>query len=321
MIDYEEKYNKLLEHVENLYNRLAGSEKEYLQQVTREEIPELAEKEDEKIRKELLAHLLQERRSATLKVNHPMWDRMISWVEKQEQNPYSGVSFKYNGHIWGMCARDNGIDVLLDGKLISHITQDEQKQEWNEEDEKMQKLLIAILEVNHPNAYFKANEFDDSNMCVVYTEELIAWLKSIKDRFFPQSKQEWNEENDKFRKYIISVIEALPTTDGLFDSVLTKDKFLSWLKAPKSYDVVENHKSITIPKFKVNDVITSSNNTALKYRIKEVGVKNKIGEYEYVVEDVSDNPEYKGRIHKISIEKVDNWGILIERPVFYEYDE
>ena len=44
------------------------------------------------------------------------------WLEKQgEPNPYSGVSFKYNGHIWGMCARDNGVDILLDKQLYKHI--------------------------------------------------------------------------------------------------------------------------------------------------------------------------------------------------------
>ena len=43
-------------------------------------------------------------------------------LEKQgESNPYSGVSFKYNDHIWGMCARDNGVDILLDKQLFKHL--------------------------------------------------------------------------------------------------------------------------------------------------------------------------------------------------------
>lgn len=45
-----------------------------------------------------------------------------------ESNPYSGVSFKHDGHIWGMCARDNGVDILLDKQLFKHLEmQDEQK--------------------------------------------------------------------------------------------------------------------------------------------------------------------------------------------------
>lgn len=54
----------------------------------------------------------------------------LLWLEKQgvKTNPYSGVSFEYNGHIWGMCARDNGVDILLDKQLFKHLEkQDEQE--------------------------------------------------------------------------------------------------------------------------------------------------------------------------------------------------
>ena len=54
------------------------------------------------------------------------------WLEKQTEqklNPYTGVSFEYNGHIWGMCARDNGVDILLDKQLFKHLEkQGEQKE-------------------------------------------------------------------------------------------------------------------------------------------------------------------------------------------------
>lgn len=43
-------------------------------------------------------------------------------IEKQgECNPYSGTFFNYNGHTWGMCARDNGVDILLDEQLFMHL--------------------------------------------------------------------------------------------------------------------------------------------------------------------------------------------------------
>lgn len=44
-------------------------------------------------------------------------------IEKQGEkaNPYSGISFEYNGHTWGMCARDNGVDILFDCELINHL--------------------------------------------------------------------------------------------------------------------------------------------------------------------------------------------------------
>ena len=39
-------------------------------------------------------------------------EKAIDWLGKQcEPNPYSGVSFKYNGHTWGMCGSD-GVVVM-----------------------------------------------------------------------------------------------------------------------------------------------------------------------------------------------------------------
>ena len=47
------------------------------------------------------------------------------YLEKQgEQNPYSGVSFKYNSHTWGMCARDDGVEILMDSELKAFISLD-----------------------------------------------------------------------------------------------------------------------------------------------------------------------------------------------------
>lgn len=58
--------------------------------------------------------------------------------------------------------------------------QPQPKQEWSEEDEKKRTLLIRILEVNHPNGYFKANPANTLNMEAMSTEELVSWLKSLR---------------------------------------------------------------------------------------------------------------------------------------------
>ena len=55
-------------------------------------------------------------------------DEMFELVEP---NAYSGTSFVYNNHTWGMCARDGGVDILCDSKLIKHINEqktDERKE-------------------------------------------------------------------------------------------------------------------------------------------------------------------------------------------------
>ena len=49
----------------------------------------------------------------------------LDWLKKQGEqkpNPYTGTSFEYNGHIWGMCARDNGVEILFDGELKAFLS-------------------------------------------------------------------------------------------------------------------------------------------------------------------------------------------------------
>ena len=86
-------------------------------------IPELKESEDERISKEIIKYLERT-------VPHHHRDEVLkskewtAWLEKQElkSNPYSGVSFSYNGNIWGMCARDNGVEILFDGELKAFLS-------------------------------------------------------------------------------------------------------------------------------------------------------------------------------------------------------
>ena len=83
--------------------------------------------EDENIRKELIECL----KHNALGYSEQTRNKWFAWLEKhgeQKSNPYSGTSFKYNGHIWGMCARDNGVDILLDSQFLKHFeNQGEQK--------------------------------------------------------------------------------------------------------------------------------------------------------------------------------------------------
>lgn len=65
--------------------------------------------------------------------------RLEKQVE-QKHNPYSGVSFEYNGNIWGMCARDNGVDILLDKRLFKHI---EKQDEQNTSDKPIPKFKVG----------------------------------------------------------------------------------------------------------------------------------------------------------------------------------
>jgi hypothetical protein len=84
-------------------------------------VPELKESEEEKIRKTLIDFFSKGAKNGAQ--TNGIYDKdIIAWLEKQgESNPYIGVSFKYNGHTWGMCARDNGVEILVDGKIKERV--------------------------------------------------------------------------------------------------------------------------------------------------------------------------------------------------------
>lgn len=121
---YDEAIEKAKKQYEETPNNVY---KAMLEQI----FPELKESEDERIRKELLEHCKNQAKPYIQTRNKcPQIQSWITWLEKQgsKTNPYSGISFEYNGHIWGMCARDNGVDILLDKQLFKHLEkQGEQK--------------------------------------------------------------------------------------------------------------------------------------------------------------------------------------------------
>ena len=113
-MDYEKKYKEAFERAKKLQetcdsNTIVGW-MEYI-------FPELTESEDERTRKGLI-QLISCMHDADRRKKD--W---LAWLEKQsEPNPYSGTSFKYDGHIWGMCARDNGVEIIFDGELKAFLS-------------------------------------------------------------------------------------------------------------------------------------------------------------------------------------------------------
>lgn len=411
MEDYKKKYEDALRK---------AKENKPLEEI----FPELKESEDEKIKNEIIAFVEQSiHRGGGTPVPQEQEDKWIAWLEKhgEKTNPYSGISFEYNGHTWGMCARDNGVDILCDKHLIKHLEkQDGQKHAKTVKDVWKDMRLEAYAQAtgnrHEPNysddstKLFSLNDIDEIfekiSDCVVeqkpiksnevfndfvrwfvdertknYTlipsdEDVQKWgnmileharkalnneqkpVEMVNDedygvdglyaaldilkttlgqvqgyqtddgilehkaaitvvkKLYEQRHVKWSEEDDNTRNKIIGSLLALKfyvegnkkfDTARIESNLKELDSEIEWMQniVPKS--------NIIIPKFRHNDIITSSKNYAIKYLIKEVGVKNELGEYDYVVEDISDNPEYKGRIHNISIKKVDEWGVLVER--------
>lgn len=79
-MDYKEKYEKALEWMKSVYPTMQGSDKEDAEHY----FPELAENEDEKIRRELVEYLKGDLDDVTTDDT----DRWINWLEKQKPRDY-----------------------------------------------------------------------------------------------------------------------------------------------------------------------------------------------------------------------------------------
>ena len=84
------------------------------------------------------------------------------------------------------------------------------------------------------------------------------------------------------------------------------------------------------PKFKVGDMVVSTKNPSLTYKVLKVGLTNELGKLDYEVEIFTDgkagikvgNTFEEHNIHLVSCEKMDEWGKLIpEEPVSDDLEE
>ncbi len=138
------------------------------------------------------------------------------WLEKQGENtnPYSGISFEYNGHIWGMCARDGGVDILLDKQLLKHIENPDGQKPTNNHftseqadilDKHIdnfinQKSIDEVEQVNNKlipkfSVWSEEDTFKVQRICryldevkkfgadITEVRECINWIKSLKERY------------------------------------------------------------------------------------------------------------------------------------------
>ena len=131
--------------------------------------------------------------------------------------------------------------------------------EWREEDEEMRKLLIAVLEVNHPNGFFKANEINTTDMRGIHTDEIISWLKSLPLNLKKRNEDieklcsnEWSEEDEEMLNSCISSIEESKENRYAYkenDGDTSYDREITFMKSlPQRFNLP--------PKQEQNDYIT-----------------------------------------------------------------
>lgn len=162
----------------------------------------------------------------------------------------------------------------------------------------------------------KARRYDEALKAVKSLQEVNPSDEGIQN-WVNENFSELKENEDETMIKYFRDLAPFDKVDELYEKYGFSHKdAISWLEKQG-----EQKQTVIIPRFRVGDVITSTKNSALKYKIKAVDVLNELGEYDYVVEDVTDT-DYKGRIHKMSISKVDEWGVVVEqKPAWSEEDK
>ena len=153
-MDDENKYNDALEKLQEALAPKDGREISGLTRACIEEIfPELKESEDERIKRNIIAALKGEGY-----YDCDLTNECIAWLEKQGEKPQGKSALEASKE-----------------KKIDNANKVEQSSAWSEEDDYNVQCLVAKVTSDIQNGNVGRNQ------------ELIDWLKSIKDRVQPQN--------------------------------------------------------------------------------------------------------------------------------------
>lgn len=225
MDTYEKKYKEAQGWIEKIYPTL-----QHEQQMEAEAFfPELAESEDERIRKELIVWL-KNSEGQTLPIDR--YNAALAWLEKQgEQKPADKVEPKFhegewvtNGDYTWKIIDVEPLDYILqsqDGNIvddtISHV--DEQFNLWTIQDAKDGDVLYS-LDSNRPFIYKERNGYEQAKAycglniygkffvsgtkdCVITLDKYVPATKEQRDtleRAITNAGYRWDRENLKLKK-------------------------------------------------------------------------------------------------------------------------
>ena len=162
-MDYEKKYKQSLA----LMGDCIPDEDGYVHVRPQDIFPELRELNDEGIRK-VIYGLISIQPSQFFDNGFSKYE-MLAWLEKQGEQKPSDEDMKEALQTEYEKGRADAIAEMRKG--------------WSEKEKQM---CADIIEAIKRSGIFKE----------AYKRELVDWLKSIKNRVIPQSKQEWSEEDE-----------------------------------------------------------------------------------------------------------------------------
>ena len=191
--------------------------------LVKEIFPELAESKDEKIRKNCI-HFLEfqkQHHAATFEI-----EECIAWLEKQgEKKSVKKQTYWTEEEIEPiisdyLCGREHY------GGMIGRLRCLKPKQkpvEWSEDDKSM--ALTLMRDVDQISFISKEGK-----------NERIGWLNNLEERFIPQPKQEWSEEDDVIFEDLYNYL----THRIMIVSQKDCDSWAKWIKSLKQRMSYEN---------------------------------------------------------------------------------
>lgn len=259
MENYEQKHKEALERAKKFHT--PESNNTNLKAVLEHIFPELEESEDEKEKRMLktIAYKMSQHQPDIFTEEENEW--FYAWLEKQgEQKQEVKLIFPkfrvgdrifktHNSDInkcgiflitkiteqgyWYfdsvICAineEDEWELVLLNTKILQGnvcfgSNPSQRKQEWSEEDEKICNEIID----------FFLGDIETRCTTIDKQRHFGYWLKSLKNRAIPSTKQEWSEED---KETLHRVIERIKDLDHYWNKP-TDEKMIAWLKSLKPH--------------------------------------------------------------------------------------
>ena len=216
MDTYEKKYKNALEWARQVMTGETG----FIRKDVEEVFPELAESNDEKIRKEIVDFITSSNKYGT----NERCEAWLAWLEKQGE-PIEINPSEFDLHLNKLLKQ---FESLPKEELISNLSyylnviqndgtykieKQGQKLAWSEEDEI--DTLFNLVKMYHGD-YIDMPE----------KNKLLNWLVALKGRVQP--KQEWSEEEEFRINRIVACLENLNVADN---DILLED--VDWLKSLK----------------------------------------------------------------------------------------
>ena len=175
-------------------------------------------------------------------VENTLEELNLKKLEKQyECNPYSGVSFDYNGHTWGMCARDGGVEILVDGEIKERVFLDNKPQGKSaleairEENTDNQNCGMPVDNVkpkieNEIEIPFGAKDSELQEVAYYIPKGFYAEIDNDKVIIKKGEKPTaFNEESEHIRKRLISLVNEVYNNTN-YITFLEHKELLAWLE-------------------------------------------------------------------------------------------